>query len=166
MLETVEPIDFPPNPPGIEAYLLAPTVTVPAVVGLDEASAVAAVTASSLTPQVLQIPAFEPIGMVVFQSFQPGGQVEKGSPMRIYVSNGLIPLASMPVVVGITLSEAYKILNVLYDTTGMRVAAYAVCVAVPDPAQVDIVLTQDPPAGTPLSFGHNVWVNVGAAACP
>jgi penicillin-binding protein 1A len=166
MLEGVEPIDFPPDPVGIETYLLAPTVTVPAVVGLDEPSAVAAITASSLTPVVLHIPAFEPIGMVVFQSFEPGGQVEKGLPMKIYVSNGLIPAASMPPVVGITLSQAYKDLNLIYDTTGMRVAAYAVCVPVADPAQVDIVLTQDPPAGTPLSFGHNVWLNVGAAICP
>lgn len=166
MLAEIEPVDFTTPPEGVEAYLKPPTVTVPPVVGLEEPAAVAAVTEAGLRPVVVRIPAFEPIGRVVYQGYGAGNQVEKGLPMKIYVSNGLVPAANMPSLIGLTIGDAYRNLNALYDQTGMRVATYELCTVVLDPAQLDLVLYQNPSTGTPLNFGHNVWLTVGRAACP
>ena len=62
-------------------------VTVPSVVGSNEADATEQVKSAGLVPNVVSVPSDQPAGTVVAQH-PTGGQAERGSTMRLNVSSG------------------------------------------------------------------------------
>jgi membrane peptidoglycan carboxypeptidase len=167
VLANVEPVDFPHlTEEELEPYLKPPTTIVPNLIGKTEAEAVALATEAKLTPAVSPIPSLIPAGTVVFQSLGAGATVEAGLPIRIYVSNGQVPGGALPSVVGLPISEAYRTINRFIYSTGAWVDVYVTYVPVSDPAQVDVVLTQSPPAGSAMTYKSPVYLTVGQGAAP
>ena len=167
VLEGVEPVEFPlVTEEELEPLLKPPTTIVPNLIGLTEAAAIAAATEAKLGPAVRQIPSLQPAGTVVFQSLGAGAEVEVGLPITIRVSNGQIPAGGMPTVVGLPLSEAYRVINSFIYSTGVWVDVYPQPVPVSDPAQANVVLGQNPAPGTPMSYKDAVYINVGQAPAP
>ncbi len=162
VLEGVEPVEFPVvGEEELQPLLKPPTTIVPNLIGLSEADAIAAATGAKLGPAVRQIPSLQPAGTVVFQSIGAGAEVEVGLPITIRVSNGQIPAGGMPSVVGLPLSEAYRAINNFIYTTGVWLDVYPQPVPVTDPAQVNVVLGQNPAPGTAMSYKDAVYINVG-----
>jgi penicillin-binding protein 1A len=167
VLAEVEPVDFPRlTEEELEPYLKPPTTTVPHLIGRSEAEAVSLATEAKLVPSVVPIPSLVAAGTVVFQSLGSGAQVEAGLPIRIYVSNGQVPGGALPSVVGLPISEAYRTINRFIYSTGTWVDVYVTYVPVTDPAQVDVVLTQNPAAGTAMTYKSPVYLTVGQGAAP
>ncbi|MEX0699109.1 MAG: transglycosylase domain-containing protein [Acidimicrobiia bacterium] len=164
VLAGVEPIGFPElTEEQLEPYLVPPTTVVPTLVGLEQDPAVAAARSADLNPRVRQVASLEPPGRVVFQSLSPGATVEAGLPISIYVSNGDVPGAVMPTVVGKSLSEAERIFRNLRFETGVQVTLTILQQDVTDPNKVGIVLAQDPFPGTAVGYLDPVTIAVGKA---
>ncbi len=164
VLEGVEPIGFPElTEDELKPYTVPPTTVVPTLVGLEREAAVAEAKRADLNPRVREVPSLEPPGRVVFQSLSPGATVEAGLPISIYVSNGDVPNAVMPTVVGKSLSEAEKIFSRLKFDTGVQITLTVLHQDVADPNKVGIVLAQDPFPGTAVGYLDPVTISVGKA---
>ncbi|MFN2486133.1 MAG: transglycosylase domain-containing protein [Acidimicrobiia bacterium] len=167
VLANVEPVDFPTlEESALEVYLKPPTTTVPYLIGRSQSDAISVATAAKLTVNISSVPSGQPAGIVVSQSLSSGAEVEAGIPIRIWVSNGQAPGGAMPNVTGLNLSEAYRTLNRFSFSSGTYVDTYVTYTPVSDPAQVDIVLSQSPGAGTAMTYNSAVYLTVGQAAAP
>lgn len=167
VLADVEPVDFPQLPEEeLEPFLKPPTTIVPYLIGQTQEEAVRLGTEAKLVVNVSSIPSLQTAGTVVFQSIGSGAEVEAGLPIRIFVSNGQTPGGALPTVTGLPLSEAYRTLNRFIYSTGTWVDVYVTYTTVSDPAQVDLVLAQTPPAGSAMTYKSPVYLTVGQAAVP
>jgi serine/threonine-protein kinase len=133
-------------------------VTVPDVVGEDQATAANRLGSAGLTLGSVanQPSATVPSGSVISTSPSPGTKVNPGSTVNLVVSSGQPPnQAQVPNVTGQTQGEAKSTLT----SAGFTPQAQAQ--AVSDPAQNGIVLSQNPPAGTTANQGSVVTFTVG-----
>jgi serine/threonine-protein kinase len=136
-------------------------VTVPDVVGEDQATAANRLGSAGLTLGSVanQPSASVPSGSVISTSPSPGAKVNPGSTVNLVVSSGQPPpQAQVPNVIGQPQNQARSALT----SAGYSVAAQPQ--AVTDPAQNGIVLNQNPPGGTPASQGTTVTIVVGRFA--
>lgn len=125
---------------------------VPDVLTLNETAAVNALIAVGLRPgEVTQSSSSKPAGEVIGQTPSAGEQVQPGSLVDLVVSNGQL---GVPDVVGLTSAEARATLR----NEGFRVQ-----VQEEQSDRVDVVLRQDPPAGTELALDSIVVITVGAS---
>lgn len=128
---------------------------VPRVIGLEEAPAEERVREADLEPVVERKPSAEPKGVVFAQAPAAGRRVERGEEVVLSVSEGPQEVA-VPDVVGTTSSEA---------TAALREAGFdANLVSVPSDQPAGTVIAQSPAAGTELSEGETVRLNVARAA--
>jgi eukaryotic-like serine/threonine-protein kinase len=133
----------------------ANTVTVPDVVGLDDQAALAALSNAGLSGVEVQRDSTEPAGKVLNQSPAAGKQVARGSQVTIFASTGAI---TVPDVVGQDRKAA---------VTALKKAGFVVAVTeqeTTDPAQVNRVISEFPPAGSRGQRGDTVTISVGVSA--
>ena len=135
------------------------SAVVPNVFNLSEAAATAAILAAGLTlgtvgtqSDVLIIP-----GNVDAQSPAAGTIVSAGSAVNITLSSGRAGLV-VPNVVGLTPTQA----NTLLNSQGFVVNAVAY--AASDTVPAGIILSQNPSAGSPTSYGSFVGYTVSLGA--
>jgi serine/threonine-protein kinase len=146
------------------------TVQVPDVVGRTAAEAGAILREAGLsTPNVVVVPSARPENEVVAQNPPAGSEAQRGSTVRINVSNGrgggggggttTAPAGTeLPDVVGQPEQDAIQAL----EDAGASVEV--VDEPVDDPADDGIVLRQDPEGGTTIEAGDGVQIVVGRAA--
>jgi len=137
-------------------------VTVPNLTQITQAQAVTQLNDAHLvlgttTPQASQSPA----GTVLSSSPAAGTQVPVDSKVNLVVSNGQVPV---PNVVGQTEQQASASLA---NANFQVVVQFA---STTNPAQVGVVISQDPPSSTAsptlLQQGKTVTITVGQAASP
>ena len=128
-------------------------VTVPSVVGETQEDAVARLREEGLSPIVRERASSEPVDTVIEQTPAAGSEVEEGSSVTIFVSNGQV--REVPDVIGSPQSEAEADLD---D------AGFAVDVRTRSTEQADedgIVLSQAPRGGVERREGATVTITVG-----
>ncbi len=133
-------------------------VTVPDVVGEDQATAANRLGSAGLTLGSVanQPSATVPSGNVISTSPTPGTKVNPGSTVNLVVSSGQPqPTATVPSVIGEKQQQAKQTL------TGAGYGVNAQPQDVNDPTQNGVVLNQDPPAGTAANQGTTVTIVVG-----
>lgn len=131
--------------------------TVPAVIGLRQAPAEAAVREAGLDPVAENQESSRPRGVVLEQSPDPGTKVDEGTDVRLVVSKGPAR-ESVPDVVGETESVAVA------DLTTSSFKA-TVTRAFSD-KKAGIVVSQEPKGGTNLKEGSSVALVVSKGSKP
>jgi membrane peptidoglycan carboxypeptidase len=139
---------FPQPPPP-------PTATVPDVVGLERAQAIARLEEAGFAASVVEVDSVEPEGIVAAQSPAGGATVDAGTAVRIEVSSGRPPKTEVPGTVGMTESAA----RATIQQAGFGVSV--VYEQVEDKSKAGTVIRQDPPGGTPAAEGTRVTLVVG-----
>ena len=130
------------------------TATVPDVIGLPEADAVAAIEAEGLIAEVLTEPSDEADeGIVIAQDPDAGAELEEGDTVQILVSEG--SEFEMPDVTGDDADEAEAFLE---DELGLDVSQEGSPEPCPQPP--DTVCSQDPEPGEPVQAGDSVTLFV------
>ena len=131
------------------------TVTIPDVVGLDDQAALAELSNAGLSGALVQRESTEAQGQVLSQSPAAGQRVQRGSQVTIFASTGAI---TVPAVVGQTRKAA---------VTALKRAGFAVAVTeeeTTDPAEIGVVISEFPPAGSRGQRGDTVTITVGVAS--
>jgi len=129
--------------------------SVPNVVGLKSVSAQNKLAGANFTPLVETVDSAEPKGIVLTQTPGGGASAELGSLVTIQVSSGVPAKVKIPDVTGISRADAEAAL----ETAGFLVEVVEKHVS--DPHNVDVVLDQDPEAGTKALQGTTVTITVG-----
>ena len=127
---------------------------VPRVIGLSAAQALVRLQAAGLKGRTDKVASRRPKDQVLKQSPAPGTEVRKGSVVVLAISKGP-RTGTVPSVVGTTQASARSTLEGL----GYRVAVRGV----PSSQPRGLVVSQEPPAGTPAAKGALVRINVAEA---
>ena len=128
-------------------------VTVPSVVGESQEDAVARLREDGLSPIVRERSSSEPVDTVIEQTPEAGQEVDEGSSVTIFVSNGEV--REVPDVTGLTESEAEAEL----DDAGFGVSVRTRETDQPD--EDGTVLSQSPRGGVERREGATVTITVG-----
>jgi beta-lactam-binding protein with PASTA domain len=131
-------------------------VTVPNVVGETQEEAFARLREEGLSPAARERPSSEPVDTVIEQSPAAGQEVEEGSTVTIFVSNGKV--REVPDVTGLPQSEAEAEL----DDAGFGVSVRTRTTDQPD--EDGTVLSQSPRGGVERREGATVTITVGELA--
>ena len=131
--------------------------SVPAVVGLRQERAEAAVRDAGLEPVTAPQKSSKPRGIVLGQSPDPGSKLDEGATVRLAVSNGP-PRETVPDVVGETESAA------IADLTAAGFKANVTRAF--SEKKAGLVLSQEPESGTRLKEGSSVALTASRGAKP
>ena len=121
----------------------------------DPCSAQNKLAGANFTPLVETVDSAEPKGIVLAQTPGGGASAELGSLVTIQVSSGVPAKVKIPDVTGMSRADAKAAL----ETAGFVVEVVEKHVS--DPHNVDVVLDQDPGAGTKALQGTTVTITVG-----
>jgi beta-lactam-binding protein with PASTA domain len=150
-------------------------VTVPNVLGLDEATAGARLDRVSLEVRVVRVPSSQRAGRVVAQSPESGVTVDAGSTVRINVSRGPVPTTTVvttttapTTTTGPTTTTAagVSVPNLVGNTLSQAVSRLEALGLVPRPTTVNspeepgTVVAQNPKPGERVSTGSSVRINI------
>ncbi|MGZ5307035.1 MAG: transglycosylase domain-containing protein [Actinomycetota bacterium] len=130
--------------------------SVPDVLGSKSARAQNVLVGANFTPLVEVVDSAEPKGVVVAQTPGGGASAELGALVTIEVSSGVPSKVKVPDVIGVSRTDA---------KTALEAAGFVVEIVdkhVRDPDNVDVVLDQDPIAGTKALQGTTVTITVGS----
>jgi serine/threonine-protein kinase len=133
-------------------------VTVPSVVGETQEDAVTRLRDEGLSPIVRERASSEPVDTVIEQTPAAGQEVDEGSSVTIFVSNGQV--REVPDVTGLTQSEAEAEL----DDAGFGASVRTRVTDQPD--EEGTVLSQSPRGGVERREGATVTITVGELAAP
>jgi beta-lactam-binding protein with PASTA domain len=133
-------------------------VSVPSVIGETQEDAVTRLREEGLSPIVRERASSEPVDTVIEQTPAAGQEVEEGSSVTIFVSNGEV--REVPDVTGLPQSEAEAEL----DDAGFGVNVRTRETDQPD--EEGIVLSQSPRGGVERREGATVTITVGEPAPP
>ena len=128
-----------------------PMTTVPDVVGMDVAQAVATLKDAKLDPNVVFINSGAPVNQVTAQSIPADKKVQEDTAIRINVSKGPKPL-EVPGVLGVPYEQARAAL----EAAGFKVARDDVESSQP----AEVVVGQDPSEGETAGRGSTVTLQV------
>jgi len=134
-------------------------VLVPVLVGMSQSTAETVLLGLGLVPQVVPVDSTQPGGTVLTQDPGAGTEVQMGTTVKIEVSNApVVNLVTVPPVaqVGYTLNQARNILNQFHLQSTVE---YLETNLFPP----DIVIQQDPVAGTVVPAGTSVKLTVAVA---
>ncbi len=129
-------------------------VAVPSVVGLDDQAALAALQDAGLSGVLVQRDSTQPEGQVLSQSPGAGKMVARGTQVTVFASTGAI---TVPDVVGQDRRSA---------VTALKKAGFTPAVTeqqTSDPAQLNRVISEFPPAGSRGKRGDTVTISVGVS---
>jgi eukaryotic-like serine/threonine-protein kinase len=135
------------------------SATMPNLVGQKQLAAQQKLQSLGLRVRTVYVPSTKPRGTVVAQRPGPGTTVNRGTRVRINVSNGPNPqpAKAVPDVTGEDQATA---------TSDLQAAGFQVQVVdepTADPNQDGIVIDEDPLPGTPIPAGSQVTIYVGRA---
>jgi beta-lactam-binding protein with PASTA domain len=133
-------------------------VQVPDVTGENQEDAVARLREEGLSAVVREKPSSEPVDTVVSQTPAGGQEVDQGSTVTIFISNGKVK--EVPDVTGLSQTEA----ETEIADAGFRPSVRTRQTDQPD--QDGTVLSQSPGGGTKRKEGATVTITVGALATP
>jgi serine/threonine-protein kinase len=133
-------------------------VEVPDVVGQDEEDAVATLRGKGLSAVVREKASTEPEGTVVSQSPAGGQQIDQGSSVTIFVSNGKVK--EVPDVTGLGQAEAESQIEEAGFTPSIRTKP------TDQPDEDGSVLSQSPRGGAERREGSTVTLTVGQLTIP
>ncbi len=133
-------------------------VVVPDVTGQDETSAVTALRGKGLSAVVREKASTEPQGTVVSQSPAGGLQVDQGTSVTIFVSNGKV--LEVPDVTGLSQADAESQL----EDAGFRPSVRTRQTELPE--EEGTVLSQSPRGGAERREGSTVTLTVGELVIP
>ncbi len=137
---------------GFQNFTLevASSVTVPDLAGLNEAQAIAALSAESLTPDPLREVFSDVVaaGIVAGQDPPAGSTAPAGGAVELEISRGPVPV-SVPDLIALNVDDAVAALN----AAGLAADAIEF---VNNAAPRDSVLSQDPPPGAAAAAGSQV----------
>jgi eukaryotic-like serine/threonine-protein kinase len=133
-------------------------VVVPDVTGQDENSAVTALRGKGLSAVVREKASTEPQGTVVSQSPGGGVEVDQGTSVTIFVSNGKV--LEVPDVTGLSQDDAESQL----EDAGFRPSVRTRATELPE--EEGTVLSQSPRGGVERREGSTVTVTVGELVTP
>jgi serine/threonine-protein kinase len=128
--------------------------TVPSVVGLSLAEAIAKLHAAGLNDNPSIVDSDAPQNQVIHQNPGPGTSVTKGTSVDLQVSNGPQPV-SITDVVGYSASQAIQTLQ----GEGFKVVPTYQTVS--DQSEDGVVLAQDPPGNSQATKGSTVTLTIG-----
>jgi serine/threonine-protein kinase len=128
-------------------------VTVPSVIGETQEDAVSRLRDEGLSPIVRERASSEPVDTVIEQTPAAGQEVEEGSSVTVFVSNGEV--REVPDVTGLPESEAEAEL----DDAGFGVSVRTRSTDQPD--EDGIVLSQAPRGGVERREGATVTITIG-----
>jgi serine/threonine-protein kinase len=128
-------------------------VTVPNVIGETQEDAFAQLRDAGLSPAARERPSREPVDTVIEQTPAAGQEVEEGSTVTLFVSNGQV--REVPDITGLPQSEAEAEL----DRAGFGVDVRTRSTEQPD--EDGIVLSQAPRGGVERREGATVTITVG-----
>jgi serine/threonine-protein kinase len=131
-------------------------VAVPDVTGQTQDDAVARLREAGLSAVVREKPSSEPVNTVVSQTPGAGQQIDQGSTVTLFVSNGKVK--EVPDVTGLNQAEA---------ETEITDAGFAPAVrtrSTDQPDQDGTVISQSPSGGTKRKEGATVTITVGQLA--
>ena len=134
-------------------------VRVPALIGVQSDVAIARLEARDLEATITEREDEAPEGQVLEQTPSPGSSVAVGAEIQLVVSSGQAKVA-LPDVVGSARSEAVGLLRQL----GLRVVVSERDTS--DPAERNVILTQDPGSGTEVVVGDTVNLVAGRYVAP
>ena len=133
-------------------------VTVPSLIGETQEDAVARLREEGLSPIVRERASSEPVDTVIEQSPAAGQEVEEGSSVTLFVSNGQV--REVPDVTGLPQNEAQ---------VELRDAGFGANVRTRQTDQPDedgTVLSQSPRGGVKRREGATVTITVGQLTTP
>ncbi len=130
------------------------TVEVPDVIGLTQDEAEQVLFDAGFEVNVVGGPSGAPIGTVFEQAPEPGADAASGGTVQISISEGP-DVVAVPDVLG---ADAQSAQNAL-QASGFGVAVQQIETS--DPAQVGIVLAQNPGAGAETETGSTVTIAIG-----
>ena len=134
------------------------TGRVPKVVGFSAGSAAKKLNAAGFDVKKKYKESKKRVGSIISQSPAGGGQAEEGSTVIIYISKEAKPeQSSVPSVVGQSEADASASLSSAGFKAGVSYQATT------DPAQVGIVLSQNPAGGSKANNDSSVTIIVGQA---
>jgi eukaryotic-like serine/threonine-protein kinase len=133
-------------------------VVVPDVTGQDETAAVTALRGKGLSAVVRERPSSEPQGTVVSQSPASGVEVDQGTSITIFVSNGQV--REVPDVTGLSQSDAEAQL----EDAGFRPSVRTT--PTEEPEEEGTVLSQSPRGGVERRENSTVTLSVGELVAP
>jgi eukaryotic-like serine/threonine-protein kinase len=131
-------------------------VTVPSVVGETQEDAITRLREEGLSPIVRERASSEPVDTVLEQTPGAGTEVDEGSSVTIFVSNGKV--REVPDVTGLTQSEAEAELDDAGFGTNVRTRV------TDQPDEEGTVLSQSPRGGVERREGATVTITVGELA--
>jgi beta-lactam-binding protein with PASTA domain/predicted Ser/Thr protein kinase len=135
-------------------------VLVPRLIGLSRVAAENALVSLGLVPKVTEVDSTLPGGTVLSQNPTEGTQVQAGTEVALDVSNAPAQnMVSVPPVGGMnyTVTQAKNMLTMFHLKSALEYYEIA------DPSKWDIVLQQNPVAGTVVPAGTTVKLTVGKA---
>jgi eukaryotic-like serine/threonine-protein kinase len=133
-------------------------VDVPDVTGLDQQDAVNRLREVGLSAVVREKPSSEPVDTVVSQTPGSGQQIDQGSTVTIFVSNGKVK--EVPDVTGLSQADAETQITDGGFTPSVRTRQ------TDQPDQDGIVLSQSPSGGGKRKEGTTVTITVGQLTTP
>jgi eukaryotic-like serine/threonine-protein kinase len=133
-------------------------VAVPDVTGQDQQEAVAALREKGLSAVVREKAASDPAGTVVSQSPPGGQQIDQGSSITIFVSNGKVK--EIPDVTGLGQADAESQIRDAGFTSSVRTTP------TDKPDKDGTVLSQSPHGGAQRQQGSTVTLTVGQLTTP
>jgi beta-lactam-binding protein with PASTA domain/serine/threonine protein kinase len=133
-------------------------VAVPDVTGQDQEEAVTALRAKGLSAVVREKASSEPEGTVVSQSPVGGQEIDQGSSITIFVSNGKVK--EIPDVTGLSQTEAESQVEDAGFTPSVRLRP------TDQPDEDGTVLSQSPRGGAERREGSTVTLTVGQLTTP
>jgi beta-lactam-binding protein with PASTA domain len=148
------PVEQFPKPPAPK------TGTVPSVVGMTKQGATDALVKAQFTPNPVDGPCVQPVGIVCSQAPSGGSTAPLGTTVTFTVSNGVIPKAAVPDVVGMPRGAAAAAI------TGAGFNVAITFQNVHDPRQDGIVQSQQPAGGSQAAAGSTVTIVVGQLKGP
>jgi len=152
---------FPADPENIEEYLVPPKTDVPNVISLTEGAAVNRLREAKLNVSVQEIASLEPEGIVVRQSIGGGATVDQGTTVTISVSNGEVPIGTLPRFTDMTYEEAVELAEEFSLETNVQLTLVQQEFELNDPNRVGVIVRTNPIPGTEIRESATVVVFVG-----
>lgn len=159
---TMQPLDFPDDPPGTDIYRQTPYANIPELADTTN-DMIEAVYALGLEGVVVDVPSTLPAGTLVNTVPLPGTLLRQGSQVTIEVSNGTAPEIPMVDVRGMTATGVVQRLTEFSELSGIPISWTFDEVVTTNPAQHGVVVSTTPAAGTPVSDGQVIVVRFGRA---
>ncbi len=165
MLDDVEATGFPPNPPGLDRYLLRPSTSIPQIIGLDLESAQAALVGSRLNWEIVDVNSSAPAGQVLSQDPLPRTAALHADTVVLEVSTGTPPAAPLPDWTGLTITEVLDDAHRLEQEFGLLMILEVTYSPHPELAS-DRVITTDPAPGAEITSGDQVTITLSTGEAP